>query len=96
MATPLTKAATQYWVICGPPFGRDEKPSSAALRIAYLEQPNCALRVLPGLIGEPTLGIRIVLTGPNSEPFVVPRLQVRAVERVRVQWRRCLLPWETP
>ena len=34
------------------------------MHIAYLEQPNCALCALPGLIGGPTLGIRIVLTGP--------------------------------
>jgi len=34
------------------------------LHIAHLEQPNFALRALPGLIGEPTLGIRIGLTGP--------------------------------
>ena len=37
------------------------------MRITYLEQPNCALRALPGLIGEPALGIRIVLTGPNMD-----------------------------
>jgi len=30
---PLTRAATQDWIICGPPFGRDEKPSSAALHL---------------------------------------------------------------
>ena len=35
------------------------------MHIAHLDQPNFALRVLPGLIGEPTLGIRIVLTGPE-------------------------------
>ena len=34
------------------------------MHIAYLEQPNCTLCALPGLIGEPTLGIHIVLTGP--------------------------------
>jgi len=37
------------------------------LHIAYLEQPNCALRALPGLIGGPTLGIRMVLTGPDMQ-----------------------------
>jgi L-threonylcarbamoyladenylate synthase len=37
----------------------------AALRSAYLESPNCALRALPGAIWEPTLGIRIGLTGPG-------------------------------
>ena len=36
------------------------------LRIAHLERPNFALRALPGLIGGPTLGIRIVLTGPST------------------------------
>ena len=35
------------------------------MHIAYLEQPNFALRALPGLFGEPTPGIRIVLTGPS-------------------------------
>ena len=35
------------------------------MHIAHLEQPNFALCALPGLIGEPTLGIRIVLTGPE-------------------------------
>ena len=33
---------------------------------------------------------------PNPEPHVVPRLQVYAAERARVQWRRCLLLSETP
>ena len=37
------------------------------MRIAHLERPNFALRALPGLIGEPTLGIRIVLTGPDMD-----------------------------
>ena len=40
------------------------------MRIAYLEQPNCAQRALFGSIGEPTLGIRIVLTGPNSNKLL--------------------------
>lgn len=30
---PLTKAVTQDWIFCGSPFGRDEKASSAALRL---------------------------------------------------------------
>ena len=36
------------------------------MHIAHLEQPNFALRALPGLIGGTTLGIRMVLTGPSS------------------------------
>ena len=36
------------------------------MRIAHLEQPNFALRALLGLIGGPTLDIRIVLTGPRK------------------------------
>ena len=39
------------------------------MRIAYLDQPNLALRAWPGLIGEPTLGIRIVITGPKMSWF---------------------------
>jgi hypothetical protein len=40
-----------------------------------LEQPNYALRALPGLMGEPTLGIRIVLTGPSRKAQPYPGAQ---------------------
>ena len=52
------------------------------MRIAHLERPNFALRALPGLIGGPTLGIRIVLTGPegtktiDSPPLLMERQAV--------------------
>ena len=48
------------------PFGLALQWGHAALRIAHLSQPNFALRALPGPIGEPTLGIRIVLSGPKA------------------------------
>ncbi len=36
-----------------------------ALRGAYLERPNCALRALSGRLRGATLGIRIVLADPD-------------------------------
>jgi hypothetical protein len=48
------------------PFGLAPECGHAVLRIAYLEQPNCALRALPGHIGEPTLGIRALGNIPNA------------------------------
>ncbi len=30
---PLTRTATQDWIICRPPCGRGEKPSSVVLRL---------------------------------------------------------------
>jgi len=48
------------------PEGLALQLSHAALLIAHLERLNYAPRVLPGSIGEPTLGIRIVLTCPRQ------------------------------
>jgi len=36
------------------------------LHLTYLEQPNRARRALPGLLGGPTLGVSMVLTGPSA------------------------------
>jgi len=42
MVIPLSRAATPYWAIIGPPFGRGEKPSSTALASLQREQPFTA------------------------------------------------------
>ena len=48
------------------PGGLDLVCAHTALRSAHLEQPNHALLALSGRKRGPTLGIRIVLTGPNT------------------------------
>ncbi len=58
------------------------------LRIAHLEQPNFALRALSGLIGEPTLGIRIVLTGPKAMKSLTRLVKVT----VELRYYRCWMP----
>ena len=69
------ESATQSWEKWPCPEGLALQWSHTALRIAYLEQqPNCALRALPGSTGEPTLGIRIVLTGPKLWNCSTPRV----------------------
>ncbi len=72
------------------------------LRIAHLGRPNFALRALhpkgtsfgaPGLIGEPTLGIRIVLTGPNQmTPDTVLDIGQSALEATTVLGAAILIP----
>jgi len=63
------------------------------LHIAHLEQPNFALRALPGLIGEPTLSIRIVLTGPKEmTPDSVLDIGQSALEATTVLGAVILIP----
>ena len=60
-----SESATPSWGKWPRPDGLAPQCAHTALRIAYLEQPNRALRARSGLIGGATLGIRLVLTGPS-------------------------------
>ena len=69
----ISERATPSWEKWPRPIGLALQRDHSALRITYLEPPNRALRALPGLFGGPTLGIRIVLTGPKRLAAPRPR-----------------------
>ena len=62
------------------------------MHIAHLEQPNFALRALPGLIGGPTLGIRIVLAGPSLYSRVILILAAVFLLYLLLRWFSRLPP----